>query len=69
MGIEEGRESEELGTRERILEAARELFIAEGYDGVSMRKISGKIEYSPTMRTSTTRTSSSAKSAMRIFAA
>src|SRR6516225_5927439 len=48
MGIEEGRESEELGTRERILEAARELFIAEGYDGVSMRKISGKIEYSPT---------------------
>jgi AcrR family transcriptional regulator len=48
MGVRERRERERLETRERILDAARELFIAEGYDGVSMRKIADKIEYSPT---------------------
>jgi AcrR family transcriptional regulator len=48
MGVKERRERERLETRERILDAARELFIAEGYDGVSMRKIADKIEYSPT---------------------
>jgi len=48
MGVRERRERERLETREKILEAARELFIAEGYDGVSMRKIAEKIEYSPT---------------------
>ena len=35
-------------TRERILDAARELFVTEGYDGVTMRKVAEKIEYSPT---------------------
>ncbi len=30
------------------MEAARELFIKEGYNSVSMRKIAEKIEYSPT---------------------
>ena len=48
MGIKERREREKLETREKILDAARELFIAEGYEGVSMRKIADKIEYSPT---------------------
>ena len=48
MGVKERREREKLQTRERILDAARELFIAEGYEGVSMRKIADKIEYSPT---------------------
>jgi AcrR family transcriptional regulator len=48
MGVKERRERERLETRERILDAARELFIAEGYDRVSMRKIADKIEYSPT---------------------
>jgi len=48
MGVRERRERERLDTREKILDAARELFIAEGYDGVSMRKIADKIEYSPT---------------------
>jgi AcrR family transcriptional regulator len=48
MGIKERREREKLETRDRILDAARELFIAEGYDGVSMRKIANKVEYSPT---------------------
>jgi AcrR family transcriptional regulator len=48
MGVKERREREKLETREKILDAARELFVAEGYDGVSMRKIADKIEYSPT---------------------
>jgi len=48
MGIQDRREREKLETREKILDAARELFVAEGYDGVSMRKIADKIEYSPT---------------------
>ena len=30
-----------------ILDAARELFVAEGYQNVSIRKIADKIEYSP----------------------
>lgn len=48
MGVKERRERAKLETRETILEAARELFIQEGYEGVSMRKIADKIEYSPT---------------------
>ena len=48
MGVRERRERERLETRERILDAARELFIAEGYDGVSMRDIADKVEYSAT---------------------
>ena len=31
-----------------ILDAAREMFAAEGYDAVTMRRIAEKIEYSPT---------------------
>jgi AcrR family transcriptional regulator len=48
MGVRERRERERQETREKILDAARELFVAEGYEGVSMRKIADKIEYSPT---------------------
>lgn len=48
MGIKERREREKAEIREKILEAARELFVAEGYEAVSMRKIADKIEYSPT---------------------
>jgi AcrR family transcriptional regulator len=48
MTVQERREREKLEIRDRILDAARELFIAEGYDGVSMRKVAEKIEYSPT---------------------
>src|SRR5262245_36182679 len=48
MGVVERREREKSETREKILDAARELFITEGYDGVSMRKVAEKIEYSPT---------------------
>lgn len=48
MGIRERREREKLETRDKILDAARELFITEGYDGVSMREVADRIEYSPT---------------------
>ena len=48
MGVKERREREKLETRDRILEAARELFIKQGYDGVSMRMLAQTIEYSPT---------------------
>lgn len=48
MGVLERREREKTELREKILNAARELFLSEGYDGVSMRKVAEKIEYSPT---------------------
>jgi AcrR family transcriptional regulator len=48
LGIKERREREKAEIREKILEAARELFVSEGYEAVSMRKIAEKIEYSPT---------------------
>lgn len=48
MGSKERRERERNETRNRILDAARELFATLGYEGVSMRKIADKIEYSAT---------------------
>ena len=48
MGVKERREREKSEVRDKILDAARELFIAEGYEGVSMRKVADKIEYTPT---------------------
>lgn len=48
MGVKERRAREKSETRDRILDAARELFISEGYEAVSMRKLAEKIEYSPT---------------------
>jgi AcrR family transcriptional regulator len=48
MGVKERREREKSETREKILDAARELFVTEGYEGVSMRRVADKIEYSPT---------------------
>ncbi len=48
MGVKERRQREKESLRQEILDAARELFAAEGYDNVSMRKIAEKIEYTPT---------------------
>lgn len=48
MGVKERREREKSETRDKILDAARELFISEGYEGVSMRQVAEKIEYSAT---------------------
>ena len=48
MGVKERRDREKSETRDKILDAARQLFVSEGYEGVSMRKVAEKIEYSPT---------------------
>lgn len=48
MGIEERRKRERDEIRERILDAARKLFVECGFDGVTMRKVAERIEYSPT---------------------
>src|ERR1019366_9807448 len=48
MGVKERREREKSETRDKIIDAARELFVTEGYEGVSMRRVAEKIEYSPT---------------------
>ena len=46
MGTKERQERDRLRTRQSILAAARDLFVAEGYRNVSMRKIAERIEYS-----------------------
>ena len=48
MGPRERREREREEIRTKILDAARELFVAEGYEAVTMRRIADRIEYSPT---------------------
>lgn len=48
MGVKERRTREKEQLRRQILSAARELFVNEGYESVSMRKVANKIEYSPT---------------------
>jgi AcrR family transcriptional regulator len=48
MGPKERREREREEMRDRILDAARELFASEGYEAVTMRRIAQKIEYSAT---------------------
>ncbi|HEX7124588.1 MAG TPA: TetR/AcrR family transcriptional regulator [Thermodesulfobacteriota bacterium] len=45
MGTVERRERERAATRAKILDAARELFVTEGYDAVTMRRIADRIEY------------------------
>jgi AcrR family transcriptional regulator len=47
MGIRERQSRERETVRRKILNAARTLFLAEGYANVSMRKIAEQIEYSP----------------------
>ena len=47
MGIKERHDRQKAATTRGILDAARELFVAEGYQNVSIRKIADRIEYSP----------------------
>jgi AcrR family transcriptional regulator len=47
MGIKERQERDREAVRRSILDAARELFVAEGFHNVSIRKIAERIEYSP----------------------
>lgn len=47
MGIRERQSRERDTVRRKILNAARTLFLSDGYANVSMRKIADQIEYSP----------------------
>jgi len=47
MGIKDRQARERQAVRGAILNAARELFLQEGYRNVSLRKIAERIEYSP----------------------
>ena len=47
MGIRERHSRERETVTRKILDAARTLFLSEGYANVSMRKIADQIEYSP----------------------
>ncbi|PJI09084.1 MULTISPECIES: TetR/AcrR family transcriptional regulator [Clostridium] len=47
MGIAERRKLEIENLKKRIIDAAEELLISDGYENLSIRKIASKIEYSP----------------------
>jgi AcrR family transcriptional regulator len=48
MGIAERKEKQKLEIRKMILDASMKLFVEEGYEHVTIRKIADLIEYSPT---------------------
>lgn len=48
MGSTERRTRERADTRQRILDAAREMFVERGYESTTMRAIADRIEYTPT---------------------
>jgi AcrR family transcriptional regulator len=48
MGIAERKEKQKLEIRKMILDASMKLFVEEGFEKVSIRKIADLIEYSPT---------------------
>ena len=47
MGTKERQDRERQAVTASILNAARDLFVAEGYQSVSIRRIAERIEYSP----------------------
>ncbi|HTL44988.1 MAG TPA: TetR/AcrR family transcriptional regulator [Vicinamibacterales bacterium] len=47
LGVRERHDRERESVSRSILDAARELFVTEGYQHVSLRKIAERIEYSP----------------------
>ena len=47
MSTQKRRERNKEKMRERILDAAKQLFVKEGFDNVSLRRIASAIEYSP----------------------
>jgi AcrR family transcriptional regulator len=48
MGSRERRTRERAETRQRILDAARAMFVRHGYEATTMRAIAQRIEYTPT---------------------
>jgi AcrR family transcriptional regulator len=47
MGINERKEREKAELRQLILDGAMEIFLMEGFENTSIRKIADRIEYSP----------------------
>jgi AcrR family transcriptional regulator len=47
MGIKERQERDREAVRRAILDAARDLFVRDGFQNISIRKIAERIEYSP----------------------
>ena len=48
MGIKERKERHKEDLKAKILEAAKKLFVTNGYEATSIRKIAAEIEFSPT---------------------
>src|SRR5262249_7078708 len=48
MGVKERRARQRTLLRQEILDAARDILVRDGYEGLSMRKVADKIDYSPT---------------------
>src|SRR4029450_11064472 len=48
VGSRERRSRERVETRQRIFDAAREMFVRQGYEATTMRAIADRIEYTPT---------------------
>jgi AcrR family transcriptional regulator len=48
MGSQQRRDKEREAVRAKILDAARELFVAQGVEAVTMRKIAARIDYTAT---------------------
>jgi len=48
VGVRERRARQKTLLRQQILDAARDILVREGYEGLSMRKVAEKIDYSPT---------------------
>jgi AcrR family transcriptional regulator len=48
MSTKDRRARERQGLRQQILDAARDILIRDGYDGLSMRRVAERIDYSPT---------------------
>ena len=48
MGVKERRARQRTLLRQEILDAARDILVRDGYEGLSMRKVAEKIDYSPT---------------------
>jgi AcrR family transcriptional regulator len=48
LSIQTRRARQRQALRQEILNAARDIFVKEGYQGLSMRRIADKIDYSPT---------------------
>lgn len=48
MGSAERRERERVETRQKILDAARDLFVQKGFEATTMRALAERIEFTPT---------------------